>query len=164
MREPLKVGFEIQKIAALLSEPKSLHSRNLSSLVNMAWCSRSKEDHFCGVEDAEHWESDTWHELCWQSAAIPNALPHRSQPHNSLQPPTTPPHYNRTLCHPHSTHTPHSTVQPSPLQRETSFLEDESLLSNALSTSHIHRSVSTKLLFVLSLSWQYASSGFILHY
>ena len=73
-------------------------------------------------------------------------------PHNPL---TTTQHYTTPILH------TNPTVQPIPLQRETSFLEDESLLSNALSTSHIHRSVSTKLLFVLSLSWQYASSGFI---
>ena len=82
------------KNSSSIVTPKKSAPRNPSSLVNMAWCvawcMRSKEDHFCGVEDAEHWESDTWHELCWQSAAIPNALPHRSQPYNSLQPPTTP--------------------------------------------------------------------------
>ena len=96
----------------------------------------------------------------------------RAQPYPTPFP-TVPNH--TTLTTPYNPHTTtqhyatpilptQPTVQytPSPSsERPLSWKMSPFYPSNALSTSHIHRSVRTKLLFVLLLSWQYASPGLI---
>ena len=88
--------------------------------------------------------------------------PNHTTPYNPLQP-SQPPHYNTTLCHPHSTHTPHSTVHPIPLQRENSFLEDESLLSNAVCCAYSQKcqnqaSFCSFAVLAICLLWSYSSA------
>ena len=95
--------------------------------------------------------------------AQPYPTPFPTAP-NPLQPSTTP--YNPPTRRQHYA-TPILPTHPTSVQYTPSPSSERTLSSKmspfypTLSAAHIHRSVRTKLLFVLLLSWQYASPGLI---